>query len=163
MPKKYILQPPAPSIPLTAAAYAENKLKYNQLTILRKEVMERLKIAREMGDLSENGAYTYAKFELGSIGRQLRTLKYLLANGYIAQTATTTDTAEFGNTITICNLATKKELTFLLIDEHESDPTNHKLSLQSPIGQAVKGKRVGAKVVVQTPAGQTQYQILTIA
>lgn len=163
MPTKYITQPPPPTIPLTAEAFAEYQAKFKQLTELRVEVMERLKIAREMGDLSENGAYTYAKFELGSIGRQLRSLKHLLTNGYVAQASSVTDIADFGRTVTIKNIETDKSLTFLLIDEHESNPTQQKLSLQSPVGQAIRGKKIGDTVTVITPTKKTRYLIVTIS
>lgn len=146
----------AKTIPLTQSAFDEKQTELNRLIKLRKEVMERLKVAREMGDLSENGAYHSAKFELGSIGRQMRTLKHVLSNAYIAQTPNTS-TAAFGKTITL--FSNDKKLTFLLVSQHESDISANKLSMESPIGKAILGKSVGDKVIVKTPKGEVKYVV----
>lgn len=148
------------TIPFTAEAYAKNEAEFKRLTNLRVEVMERLKTAREMGDLSENGAYTAAKFELGNIGRQLRYLRQMLLQGYVAKTSSTTDVVDFGRTITLKD--GNKEFRFLLVSEFESNLVEQKLSLKSPIGQAVMGKKVGDVVKVTTPTGQVTYTILKI-
>ena len=150
-----------PTIPFTAAAYAQNQAEYERLRKLRVEVMERLKTAREMGDLSENGAYKYAKFELGDIGRRMRQLKHLLINGYIAQSDPTITTASFGKTVRLKHNAT--EFTFLLVSEHESDMSHNKLSINSPIGKAIAGKKAGEQVAVTTPRGEAIYTILEVS
>lgn len=149
-----------PSIPFTASAYAQNQAELTRLTKLRREVVERLKTAREMGDLSENGAYTYAKFELGTIGRRLRYLKHILANGYVAKVSSQANVANFGRMVTLKNAT--RELTFLLVSEHEANPTQHKFSLQSPIGQATQGKRAGEEIEVTTPAGKVKYTVINV-
>lgn len=149
-----------PTIPFTQAAYTKNQQEFDRLTRLRKEVMERLKIAREMGDLSENGAYTAAKFELGSIGRQLRQLKHLLVHGYVATTNTANDTADFGKKITVTDGSST--FTFQLVSEFESNLAEQKLSLQSPIGKAVFGNKVNDVINVQSPSGEKKYTITAI-
>lgn len=113
-----------------------------------------------MGDLSENGAYTAAKFELGTIGRQLRAVHHILDNGYVHQAVAAEGIAEFGRTITLSGAG--RELTFTLVSEYESNPAEKKLSLSSPIGRAVAGKRVGDDVRVSTPKGLTEYRIIKI-
>lgn len=143
-------------IPFTAAAYRQMETELAQLVKLREEVMERLKIAREMGDLSENGAYRYAKFELGNIGRKMRHLNYLLKNGEITEKASS-EVIDFGCMVTLKNA--NREMTFTLVSEHESNPAEGKLSLQSPIGQAVKGKKAGDEVIVHGPQGDVTYTI----
>lgn len=149
-----------PTIPFTAEAYAKNQVEYDRLIKLRIEVMERLKVAREMGDLSENGAYKYAKFELGDIGRRMRQLKHLLVHGYVAEINTQHVVAEFGNTVVLKEGT--KEFTFFLVSEHESDLTENKLSIDSPIGKAVIGKQAGEEAVVETPRGRVVYTIIRI-
>jgi transcription elongation factor GreA len=149
-----------PTIPFTAEAFAKNQAEFDRLTNLRKEVMERLKVAREMGDLSENGAYTAAKFELGNIARQLRYLKHVLVNGYVAETGSDSHVADFGKKIVLSDGIT--EFTFLLVSEHESNMAEQKLSLQSPIGLAVKGKKVGDAAEVITPRGKVTYTVVDI-
>lgn len=155
MPAKII-----PTIPFTKEAYTQNHTAYDRLKKLRVEVMERLKAAREMGDLSENGAYKYAKFELGDIGRRMRYLKHLLTNGYVAETKHDSATANFGRTVVLKN--GDREFMFLLVSEHESDLTQNKLSINSPIGKAIVGKKAGDEVTVETPKGTDNYQILSI-
>ena len=127
--------------------------------MLRKEVMKRLIIAREMGDLSENGAYSAAKVELGGIGRQMRQLKYILTNAYVPEVSKE-QTAGFGKKITIKNK--KTTLVFTLVGQYESDVSENKFSLESPIGQAVIGKKIGDEVVVVSPKGKIYYTIESV-
>ena len=77
--------PKIPTIPFTLEAYQQLQADFDRLSQDRKDVMVRLQTAREMGDLSENGAYIYAKFELGSINRQLAQLRHLLKNGKVVE------------------------------------------------------------------------------
>lgn len=151
------------TIPLTAKALAAKQAELAALTQQRAEVIVRLQTAREMGDLSENAAYHAAKFELGNIGRQLRQVNHVLNNAYVPE-AVSNNTVGFGRTITLTS-ATKsqKKLTFMLVSQYESDPQQKKLSLESPIGQAVMGKKVGDKVEVITPAGKTVYTLTAIS
>lgn len=149
-----------PTIPLTAQALADNKAELQRLLQLRKEVIVRLQTAREMGDLSENGAYTAAKFELGNIGRQLRAVRHILDNGYVHQAKTADDVADFGRVVTV--KSNDRELTFTLVSEYESNPADQKLSLSSPIGKAVMGKKVGDTVEVRAPAGSSTYTVAKI-
>lgn len=152
---------PIPTIPFTKDAFEKLETEYQRLQKERIEIMERLKIAREMGDLSENGAYKYAKFELGNVSRELRRIKHLLDNGFINNTHSTgSNTIEFGTTVTLTQ--DSNTLTFLLVSAHESDLTQNKLSLESPLGKALIGKTVGDRIFVQAPAGTLEYTILTI-
>ena len=130
---------PPPKIPLTKEAYEENVQKKRELLKERKLVIGRLQVAREMGDLSENGAYQYTKFELGNIGRQLKKLNNLIHNGEVVEKNSATDSIEFGHTITLLNQSRK--VTYTLVSEHESDPMKGKLSYTSPIGKALLGKK----------------------
>lgn len=152
-------QPTTPKIPFTKQAYQELQAKFKKLTQERVEVMERLKVAREMGDLSENGAYKYAKFELGDIGRQLRKLRNLLENGEIVAQQTGTSIG-FGSTVTL--KYKNKEITYVMVSEHESDPLGNKLSLESPIGLALAGKKKGDKITVEVPSGTVDYEVLMV-
>ncbi len=153
--------PKIPPIPFTPEAYQQLQDNFDRLTNERKEVMIRLQTAREMGDLSENGAYIYAKFELGSITRQLSQLRHLLKNGVVVQKSLDNDKVVFGCTVTLTN--GKKELTFTLVSMHESDLANHKLSIESPIGTAILGKKVDDTAQVETPNGKIEYKIVKIA
>lgn len=150
-----------PSIPFTPQAYTQLQADRARLQKERKEVMTRLQTAREMGDLSENGAYRYAKFELGSIGRQLRRINHLLAEGVVVMPSQQHTVVQFGSRVTL--KGPKGKQTVLIVSEHESDPAQHKLAMTSPIGAAMMGKVAGDSVSVTTPRGEVQYTILSIA
>lgn len=156
-----IQAPPPRTIPFTAAAFQKLQANFDALTKERILVMQRLQVAREMGDLSENGAYHYAKFELGSIGRQLRDLRHLLDNGYIVAATTQNDVISFGKTVTLQQ--GKRSLIYTLVSQFESNPQQGKLSQESPLGIALDGKKVGDVVHVQAPAGKVEYTIQAIA
>ncbi len=147
------------TIPFTPQAYAQLKADRARLRKEREETIVRLQTAREMGDLSENGAYKYAKFELGSIGRQLRQINHLLKEGVVVQ-PTTHNRVEFGSSVTLDG--PRGEQTFLMVSEHESNPKEFKLAMTSPIGTAILGKVVGDVVTVETPRGEASYTILKI-
>ncbi len=148
-----------PRIPFTRSAYEKMQQDVLRLEQEREAVMGRLKVAREMGDLSENGAYKYAKFELGNIHRELRRLKHLIEYGEIVESAQS-NTVEFGSQVTVFSQG--KRLQFLLVSQHESDPSQGKLSFQSPIGKALLGHKLGDEVMVTTPLGKVMYKITAI-
>jgi len=149
-----------PTIPFTQAAYDQMSQDFDRLTAERKEVLVRLQAAREMGDLSENGAYTYAKLELASVSRQLRQLKYLLEYGQVTH-STSAQEVGFGNTVTL-KTNKNKEIAYTLVSIHESDLLAHKLSTESPLGAAIMGKKIGDTVTVVAPVGEMSYTILKI-
>lgn len=152
------------NIPFTPQKYQEIKAKVEKLEQLLKEVMQRLITAREMGDLSENGAYKYAKFEIGNIKRQLRQNRYLLRNGYpVNNPSQSRGLVEFGRTVTLMKDGDKQKLlTFVMVSQHESDPAQNLISTTSPIGQALLNKQVGDVVQVTTPKGENQYQVMKV-
>ena len=150
---------PKLKIPLSAEALAQKKADLARVLTLKKEVMGRLVVAREMGDLSENGAYKAAKFELGGINRQIRELNYILHHAYVPE-IDVTDVAGFGKTITLKNA--DQTLVFTLVGSYEADPEQLKFSFDSPLGQAVNGKQVGDQVTVVSPKGKTEYSLVEI-
>ncbi|HSW89419.1 MAG TPA: GreA/GreB family elongation factor [Patescibacteria group bacterium] len=146
-------------IPFTAKYYQHLKDEVIRLHTLREEVVGRLAIAREQGDLSENGAYKYAKMELGDIGRQLRELHRLLFEGKIVE-HTHPGVVEFGATVTL--VKDKKPITYVLVSAFESDPAAHKLSIDSPLGLTLLGKKKGDMCELRAPAGMIQYDIQNV-
>jgi transcription elongation factor GreA len=155
---------PIKKIPFTEDAYKKLEAEKKKLEALRVEVLARLKEAREQGDLSENGAYKYAKFELGNIGRQLRQIKYQLHHGYVANVSVSAkNTAQFGCTITLQNTQDQTEMSFMLVSEFESNPAEKKLSTHSPIGAATLGKKLHDTIEVSTPKGTKIFKVTQIA
>ncbi|MFC1654049.1 GreA/GreB family elongation factor [Patescibacteria group bacterium] len=158
MRKKYYQKKPDP-IKLSRDGFEKAKSDVEKLSTLREEILVRLQTAREMGDLSENGAYKYAKFELRDCDRKLRHAKKLSMYGVVVE-KDDNGVIGFGNTVTI--KGDQGEMTFELVSGYESDPNVGKLSVYSPIGKAVQGKRPGDKVDVDVPAGKNTYEILNV-
>ncbi len=146
-------------IKFTSEGFAKIKADYDALIAKRPEAIARLKTAREMGDLSENGAYKAARFEVSGIDRELRRLSYLLKVGRVTESVNT-GFISFGNTVTL-NDGTN-DMVFTLVEGFESNPAESKLSVHSPIGRAIVNKRVGDRVVVHAPAGEKTYTITAI-
>jgi transcription elongation factor GreA len=146
-------------IPFTREAYEKMAKDLQELELKRKEILVRLQAAREMGDLSENGAYHGARFELSTTDRELRRLAYLLKNGEVGKTQNQ-NTVGFGCKVVLDNGSQKLEFT--MVSKFESDPIKKKLSIQSPLGEAIVGKAKGEKVIVEAPGGKTSYTILDV-
>src|SRR5688572_15568331 len=152
--------PTLPAIPFTEEAYEKLQQEFDRLTEERAQVMIRLQTAREMGDLSENGAYKYAKIELGNINHHLRELKQLLQQGKVIAKPKNPQTVQFGCTVTL--VQGKRTISYTVVSQHESNPSEGKLSIESPIGQALMGKKKGETVTVHAPAGEIKYTISEI-
>lgn len=150
------MQKQDPAIPFTRDAHEHLVKELDRLTIELEAVKERVRVAREMGDLSENGAYHYGKFELGSVGRQLRHVQYQLKHGYILST-TTSDKVRVGNVVTISD--DHQQVHYRIVSAYEADPRKGKISLESPIGQALLGKKVGETITILLPTGEKSYRI----
>ena len=146
-------------VPFTKDGYEKLKVRQAELLAKREVVLVSLQRAREMGDLSENGAYTSAKFELGNTDRELRRLAFMIKYGVITE-ASGRDKVGFGNKITV-ELA-GKEYTYMLVGTQEADPMKGTISLESPIGMALLGKKVGDKVIVQMNERQIEYLVKDI-
>lgn len=146
-------------IPFTKDGYENMKLAQAELQAKREIVLVSLQRAREMGDLSENGAYTAARFELGNVDRELRRLEYNLKYGVI-KVPENTGKVGFGNQVTV--ELSGKEYVYTLVGTQESDPKKAMISLESPIGMALLGKREGEKVVVTMPDRKIEYRVKMI-
>lgn len=147
------------TIRFTLAGYEKLKARRDELLAKREVVLVSLQRAREMGDLSENGAYTAARFELGNVDRELRRIEHNLKYGVVVETKGS-DQVGFGNSVTV--ELSGKEYTYKLVGTEESDPKNGVLSLESPIGKALLGKKVGAKALVEMPDRKIEYKITKI-
>lgn len=147
-------------IPFTKKAFEDLHKKLLIFEHEEEELLLRLQAAREMGDLSENGAYKYAKFELGNVRRMLNTLRHQLSFGQVVEPTKNTTQASFGHIISLKNQ--KTSLSFQLVSEYESNPALQKISTKSPIGKAVLGKKVGDTILVTHPNGNTEYTLISI-
>ncbi len=119
--------------------------------------------ARSYGDLRENSEYHAAKENQGKNTARMRDLEDKIARAVILDDSEMDNSkAYMGATVRVRNLKTKKEATYVLVGPTEADIESGKLSLRSPIGQALAGKSVGDKVVAKVPAGDIPFEILDI-
>lgn len=146
-------------IKFTQEGYKKLEEDHKNFLSRRKEAVIKLKTAREGGDLSENGAYKAARFELSFVDREIRRITYLLRFGEIHK-STEKNIIDFGHKVTVWN--GKKEQMFTLVNEFEASPKEEKISIKSPLGKALIGKKPGDVVVITTPAGEAKYSVVTV-
>lgn len=145
--------------PFTKKGYEDLVKEKNELTKSRIDAVANLKTAREMGDLSENAAYKVARSKLSSVDRRLRFLTKILDNAYIMQ-VNFRGMVDAGCQVTV---ETKfGDRTYQIVNSHESDIANGKISYYSPVGRALIGKKVNDEVEISTPNGKNIYKIKEI-
>ena len=125
----------------------------------RPKLIERLSLARSMGDLSENSDYQSAKEELAFTDGRIAELEEIIKNAKISVPATN-DSINFGHSVTI--QIGQSQAIFRIVGEWEADPAQKKISHTSPLGQALMGKKIGDQVQVDAPAGKVVYTIVAI-
>lgn len=131
----------------------------NLKTTGRPNAVQRLSKARSMGDLSENSEYHAAKEELAFVEGRIQEIEEIMKNAQIID-STKSVGVNIGDRVTVDKNGTKE--TFSIVGEFEADPMTKKLSVTSPIGKALIGKKEGEKVTIEVPAGKLQYKILKI-
>lgn len=149
---------------LTAAGLQKLEDELEQLkTVKRREVAQRIKEAISFGDLSENSEYEEAKNEQAFIEGRIITLEKMLRNARVI-TGEELDTGmvSVGSTVKVKDLEFNEEMEFKIVGSAESDPTQNKISNESPVGVALLGKSKGSVVDVNVPAGVVRYEILEI-
>ena len=146
---------------LTQEGYEKLVNELNRLTnIKRQRAVDRLKKAREMGDLSENSEYAAAKEALSFIDSRIFTIEEVLKQAKVANHHTGHQVVEVGSVVEVESQGVKE--VFTIVGELEADIAKKKLSISSPLGKNLTGKKTGEKVVVQTPGGTVSYTILAI-
>ncbi|MEH7379854.1 transcription elongation factor GreA [Bacillus sp. JJ1533] len=132
-------------------------------TVKRKEVVERIKIARSFGDLSENSEYDSAKDEQAFVEGRITTIENMIRNArIIEEDADSAGKVSLGKSVTFIELPDGEEETYTIVGSAEADPFEGKISNDSPIAKSLLGKHVGDKVTVQTPGGDMLVEITKI-
>lgn len=144
---------------LTQEGVAELKAELERLIAERSEVAERIKTAREFGDLAENAEYQVARQEQEKNEARIAELEHIVANVEIIK-STGASKVRLGSKVVLQGNGKKKE--FQVVGTVEADPLEGKISDESPIGQALMGKKVGEEVEIKTPAETAQYKIVSI-
>jgi len=150
--------------PITKKGYEALKAELDRLRkVERPKVIEAIAEARAHGDLSENAEYDAAKERQGFIESRMKEIEAKLADARIIDTAKLSgDTVVFGATVVIVEVESDQQKQYTLVGQDEADLKNGKISVQSPVGRALIGKRVGDQVQVTTPARVVEYQIREI-
>jgi transcription elongation factor GreA len=147
---------------ISAEGLAELKAELQHLeTAARKEISERIKIARDFGDLKENSEYHDAKNEQAFLETKIARLRERLNSAVVVETEDGAH-AQFGSTVTLRDEEANKELVYKLVGATEASVADGKLSVESPVAQAVMGKMPGDKVVVSTPRGDRRYTLIEV-
>jgi len=148
-------------IQLTKQGLEELKKELEQLvSVKRPKMVERLAYARSQGDLSENSDYANAKEELEFTDGKIEELEEVIATAEVVKGGSNGNGVGVGTKITVKTNGNK--IMFEMVGEWEADPINKKISPESPLGQALFGKKVGDKIEVKAPAGKLTYEILAI-
>jgi len=148
--------------------YAGLKALEEELEILkvvkRKEVAEKIKEAREQGDLSENAEYDAAKDEQRDIQARIDELEGILKNAeVIVEDEVDFDKINVGCKVRVFDESFGEEIDFKIVGSTEANSLEGKISNESPVGQALLGKKIGESVAVDTQAGLMQYRVLEIS
>jgi transcription elongation factor GreA len=150
--------------PITKKGYEALKAELDRLRkVERPRVIEAIAEARAHGDLSENAEYDAAKERQGFIEARIAELEGKLAESRIIETAgRVSDTVVFGATVVLIEQEAQEKRQYTLVGQDEADLKFSKISVQSPVGRALIGKRVGDFVEVKTPAKLVEYEVVEI-
>ena len=129
----------------------------------RKEIAEKIKEAREQGDLSENAEYDAAKDEQRDIEARITQLEELLKNSTLIDVENISDeVVNLGLIVTLLDVEFEEEIEYEIVGSSHSNSLDGRISNESPLGMALMGKKVGDEVKVEAPAGEFVYRILSI-
>lgn len=150
--------------PMTQAGKEKLEQELENLkTVVRKEVVERIKIARSFGDLSENSEYDAAKDEQAFVEGRITTIENMIRNArIISEDELSKDAVSLGSSVTFVELPEGDEETYTIVGSAEADPFEGKISNDSPIAKSLLGRKVGDQVSVQTPGGEMNVKIIEI-
>ncbi|MCP5100915.1 MAG: transcription elongation factor GreA [Chloroflexi bacterium] len=145
---------------LTEEGLAKIKEELAHLTtVKREEVSIKLETAIAQGDLKENADYHAAKEEQGFIEARIKDLEDSLRRAKLIEDTGPSDVVRVGHTVTIYDEEYDEEETYHIVGAHEADPSNGRISNESPYGKAIIGAKKGQYVNIETPGGQVRLQV----
>ena len=149
---------------LTREGYEKLKAEIEHLsTTKRREIAERIKTAREFGDIAENSEYDDAKNEQMMLEHRLAQLEdRLRAARVIEQADVTADAVSIGSRVKLKDMDANETVEYHIVGSAEANPAEHKLSNESPVGKAIIGRKKGETVEVAAPRGSLKFKILDI-
>ena len=149
---------------LTQEGYENLKQEIEHLsTTKRREVADRIRLAREFGDIAENAEYDDAKNEQAMLEHKIAQLEErLLSARVITKKEISKDTVSVGSKVRIRDVAAKQTFEYHIVGSAEANPAENKLSNESPVGKAIMGKKKGEIVEVAAPRGARKFKIMEI-
>lgn len=132
------------------------------ITVKRPEVAEAIHSAKEEGDISENSAYDAAKEQQAFVEGKIMQLEQMLKNAEIISKPVMTGIVILGSHVKVVEKGTKDEEEYQIVGSAEADPSNGRISNESPLGKALMGRKKGETVTFKTPAGELHYQLKEI-
>ena len=150
---------------MSRLSYDKLVLELDDLKInKRKEVAERLKVARSYGDLSENAEYDEAKNEQAILEAKIAELQHTIDNAEVIEDSNiSVDEIGMGSVIRIKKLGSDKIEEFKIVGTNHVDVRNRMISDESPIGKAAMKKKVGDTFIVEAPVGELRYEVVEIS
>ena len=150
---------------LTPEGYEKLKQEIDYLqNDKRREVAERIRVAREFGDIAENAEYDDAKNEQAMLEHKIAQLEErLLSARVITKKEISKDTVSVGSTVRLRDMAANKSIEYHIVGSAEANPAESKLSNESPVGKAIMGHKKGDIVEVSAPRGALKFKILEIS
>jgi len=140
----------------------EEELRHLE-TVRRREVGERIKEAKEFGDISENSEYDDAKNEQAWVESRIAEISQILAHATIIDKPKKSDKVTLGSKVKLHDRGSGAEHVYQLVGSAEADPAEHRISNESPVGEALMGKKRGETVNVQTPSGRVlEFTVVSI-
>lgn len=151
-------------IPITVEGFNALKKELERLkTVDRPQNIKAIETARAHGDLSENAEFDAAKERQSFIEGRIGELGYKIASAKIIDPDTVPkDCVRFASKVLLENLDSEEEVEYMLVGQEESDISKGKISVSSPLGMALLGKKPGDDVVLQAPGGKRSYEIIAI-
>jgi transcription elongation factor GreA len=146
---------------MTTDGIAELEAELKSLVDKRSDIAERIKTAREFGDLAENAEYSAARQDQEKSESRIAEIEYILKNVEEINTPKKKDVVELGNAVELESRNGKKKFT--VVGSVEANPLEGKVSNESPIGKSLMGKKVGDEIEIVTPAKTTTYKIITVS
>ena len=152
----------AKTFKMTTAGKAELEAELEKLkTEGRVDIAEKLKVARSYGDLSENSEYDEAKSEQAKLEARITELEYQLDHAGLIDSGDS-ESVSMGSKVSVVRQSDKKEIVYEIVGFSQSNPSQGKISDESPVGAALMGAKVGDKVVVEAPVGNIEFKVKKI-
>ena len=150
---------------MTREGFEELEAELDNLKLVKRaEVVERIKVARSYGDLSENSEYEAAKDEQAFVEGRIATVETMIRNAEIVDNAgVKSNEVALGKTVTFVEVDEDEKETYKIVGSAEADPFNGKISNESPIAAALIGRKTGDTVMIPLPVGEMEVKIVKVS